>query len=180
MNHVSRSGSRVLITQVPWKILIAFLLLSLPLIGYGLFCILGGRDADGEYFLFFFGTVLLWAGLEFAATIERIEVDPEARTIQRTVRGVFRRRVQTASYEGATGFTVQWCLTLNNQYGRRGQFLFLHGPEGEDAPQHSRQDERQRQETGAAPERGHGPALRGTALGRRIRPRQGVVTWLGR
>ena len=93
MNHVSRSGSRVVITQVPWMILIALLILSLPMIGFGLFCILGGRDAEGEYFALFFGTILLWAGLEFAATIERFEVDPEAKTIRRTVRGVFRRRV---------------------------------------------------------------------------------------
>lgn len=94
MNFTSHKGPVVVIKQIPFLLLFVAAVFSLPFLAFSLIQIFKGTNADGKWFCLFLGLLLGWLILEFVATRETTEVDVSARTFSRTVRGVFRKKVQ--------------------------------------------------------------------------------------
>ncbi len=126
MNLVSRSGSCVVIRQVPFLLLFVTAIFGfLPLVS-SLFLILGGIDADGKIFGFFFGLFMLWLFLEFVATRERIEIDLDGKVLKRSVSGVFRRKKQVIDLSDIKAIVLEIKLDAR---GKRRQYLYMYGSE---------------------------------------------------
>jgi hypothetical protein len=123
MNFVNRQKKRVVVRQVPILLLVIGALFSFPMIGFSLYSIFGGIEAEGQIFGLLFGLLILWLFLEFVGTRERIEIDSEQRTLTRTVSGVFRNTRQAIGLREAREFR------LENVTGARGgeyQHLYLY------------------------------------------------------
>ena len=126
MNLVSRQGSLVVIKQVPVVLLLVTAFFSLPFLTFAVAMIVSGKDADGKYFGLFFGLLILWSSLEFAATRERIEIDLNVRVLRRSVDGIFRHRRQTVNLAEIIDITVErWMLSTSTQ--DRRQRLYMNG-----------------------------------------------------
>jgi hypothetical protein len=127
MNLVRPNSSGVVIWQIPLLLLFVAAFLSLPALVYSLFNIVTGTAADGKIFTLFFGLFILWLFLEFVATRERIEIDLDAKTLKRSVRGVFKSREQVIDLSGIKA------IVLENrrlpEYTRKRQYLYMDGSE---------------------------------------------------
>ena len=124
MNFTSRKGSRVVVRQVPILLLVATAILSLPFLAFSFFHVLNGTDAEGKWFSFFFGLLMGWLLLEFAATREKLEIDLSARTMYRLVSGVFRRRRQSIDLAKMKQIKVE---ITKDWRGRRYDYLYICG-----------------------------------------------------
>lgn len=125
MNFVSRSGSRSTIRQIPFLLFFVAGIFSLPMLSFSLFHLIRGTDAEGKYFTLFFGVTVLLLMLEFVATRERILVDSTTDLLERTVSGLFRKRVLQVKLGEIEAIGVEWRV---NSRGRRRQHVFLYGP----------------------------------------------------
>lgn len=125
MNFVSRTGSRTTIRQIPFLLFFVAGLFSLPMLAFSLFHLLRGTDAEGKYFTLFFGTTVLFLMLEFVATRERILIDSSTGRLERTVSGLFRKKVTGMNLVEVAEIGVEWRM---NSRGRRRQHVFLYGP----------------------------------------------------
>ncbi len=124
MNVVRHHGSNVVIRQIPVLLFVVAGMFALPFLGFSLFHIVRGTDAEGKYFTLFLGLLFLWLILEFVATRERFDIDPLAKTLTRTVRGVFRTYARSVELAGMREIGVEWRV---NSRGRRREHLFLYG-----------------------------------------------------
>ena len=97
---------------------------SLPFLAFSLVQIVNRTDADGKWFCLFFGLFMGWLLLEFVATREKIEVDLRAKTLSRTVRGVFRKKQQLIDFTEADRLELE---IKTNPSGRRFQYLYICG-----------------------------------------------------
>ncbi len=126
MNLVSRSGSCVVIRQVPFLLLFVTAIFSLPFIANSLVHILGGSDAGGKIFNLFFGLFMLWLFLEFVATRERIEIDLDGKVLKRSVNGVFRKKKQVIDLTDIKAIVLE---IKRDVRGKRRQYLYMYGSE---------------------------------------------------
>lgn len=124
MNLVSRNGSRVVIRQIPFLLLFVTAMFSLPFLAFSLVNILAGTDADGKIVCLFLGLLLLWLFLEFVATREKIEIDPNGKILIRTVSGVFRRNEQKIDLSEIKAIVLD---IKRDTRGRKRQHLNLYG-----------------------------------------------------
>jgi hypothetical protein len=127
MNFVNRNDSRVTIKQIPFVLLFVAALFSLPFLAFSLFHIVRGTDAEGKYFCLFLGLFFLWLFLEFVATRERIVVDLHSRTMTRTVRGIFRNKLQLIDLAAATNIGIE--LVRDNR-GKRYEYVYVYLKDG--------------------------------------------------
>jgi hypothetical protein len=102
MTFVKRNGAHVLIKQIPFVLLFVTAFFTIPILGYALFHLIRGSDAEAKYFCLVFGSLLLWACLEFVATRERFEIDLDRRSLIRRVSGVFKQRKTSIDLHGLT------------------------------------------------------------------------------
>jgi hypothetical protein len=114
----------VVVRQVPILLLVATAILSLPFLAFSLFHVLKGTDAEGKWFSLFFGLLMGWLLLEFAATRGKLEIDLSARTMSRTVSGVFRRRRQSINLAQMKQINLQ---VKKDWRGRRYDYLYICG-----------------------------------------------------
>ena len=124
MNFKTGQGRRITILQIPFLILIAGGILSLPLLGYSLFHIIKRIDADGVWFCLFFGLFMLWLFLEVPATREKFIVDLDKQSLSRIVSGVFRRRKQFFDLTRMKQIKLE---LRKDSRGRYSQYLFISG-----------------------------------------------------
>ena len=124
MTFVNRSGSQVVVKQIPFVLLFVTAFFTLPILGYSFFHIIRGSDADGKYFCLVFGAVLLWLFLEFVATRERIEINLDRKTLVRSVRGVFKHRKTSVDLALINAIVLE---IRRDGIGKRHQYLCLYG-----------------------------------------------------
>jgi len=126
MDLVSRNGSLVTIRHIPFVLLFATAILGLVPLAVSLGLIFSGTESDGNVFGLVFGLFMLWLMLEFVATREQFDIDLGARTLERTVSGVFRRRKQSIDWRDATAIILE---VKRNTNGRKVQYLYLYSSE---------------------------------------------------
>jgi len=124
MNFVTRAQNRTIIRQWPLLLLGTTAIFSLPFLAFSLIHILRGTDAEGKWFSLFFGLLIGWLLLEFAATRETLEIDPGARILTRVVSGVFRRRRQRVDLAQMKEVRIE---IRKDWRGRRYDYLYLAG-----------------------------------------------------
>lgn len=114
----------MIIRQIPLLLLGATAILSLPFLLFSLFHIVRGTDAEGKWFCLFFGLLMGWLLLEFAATREKFEIDLGTKTMARIVSGVFRRRRQSVNLARMKQINLE---IKKDWRGRRYQYLYIRG-----------------------------------------------------
>lgn len=125
MNFVSRNGPRTTIRQIPFLLFLVAGIFSLPMLSFSLFHLIRGTDAEGKYFTLFLGLTILALMLEFVATCERFIVDPAAGSLERTVSGLFRKKITRVELTEVREIGGEWRV---NSRGRRRLHIFLYGP----------------------------------------------------
>ncbi|HVF47840.1 MAG TPA: hypothetical protein VNA17_09770 [Pyrinomonadaceae bacterium] len=126
MDFVGRNGSLVTIRHVPFVLLFVTAIFGLIPLAISLFLILSGVESDGKIFGLLFGLFMLWLMLEFVATREYFRIDLSARTLERTVSGVFKTKKQLIDWHDATAIILE---IKRNTRGRKVQYLYLYGSE---------------------------------------------------
>ena len=124
MNFTRRKENRVIIRQVPVLLLSATAILSLPFLAFSIFHLVRGTDAEGKWFSLFFGLLLGWVLLEFAATREKLDIDLGTKNMSRIVSGVFRRRKQSINLASMQEIKVE---VKKDWRGRRYDCLYICG-----------------------------------------------------
>lgn len=124
MTFVKRNGAHVLITQIPFVLLFVTAFFTIPILGYAFFHLIRGSEAEGKYFCLVFGSLLLWACLEFVATRERFEIDLDRRSLIRRVSGVFKQRKTSIDLALINAIVLE---IRRDVAGRRRQYLCLYG-----------------------------------------------------
>ena len=114
------------IKQIPFLLLLIAAFFSLPFLVFSLIQIVNGTNADGKWFCLFLGLFMGWLLLEFVATREEIAVDLEAKTLSRTVRGVFRKKTQLIDLKKIERLDLE---IRSDPRRRKFQYLYLCGGE---------------------------------------------------
>jgi hypothetical protein len=124
MNFTSQQGPFVVIKEIPFLLLFVAAVFSLPFLAFSSIQIIKGTDADGKWFCLFFGLFMGWLLLEFVATRERIEIDLSAKKFSRTVRGVFRKKIQLIDLKEIERLDLE---IKRGSRGQRFQYLYICG-----------------------------------------------------
>jgi hypothetical protein len=111
-------------TEVPFLLLFVTALFSLPFLAFSVIQIVNRTNADGKWFCLFLGLLMGWLMLEFVATRERIEIDQSAKTMSRTVSGLFRRQHQSIDLREVDRLDLE---IQKNSRGKTFQYLYLSG-----------------------------------------------------
>jgi len=126
MNLMHKNASRVVILQLPLLLLFAAAVFSVPFLGFSLFHVVRGTDADGKWFSLFVGMFAAWLMLEHVATREIFEIDRSRNTLLRIVTGVFRSKRQLVDLARMERITIE---IEKDWRGRRRQYLYICGEE---------------------------------------------------